>query len=346
MLTWDKGSGRETRAKCFFQGLLNGPEVAGRPVRETRFFEIPSTTEIHVCLLAAPEGLRGDRDEIGVIQQPTTRNRAVPRSLGRTTNRSDLHVRRLSQAAPFPAQKQPTPGSTDAMQPRPDHGESSYRGSGKLKGMKAVITGGDSGIGRAVAIAFAREGADVLIAFLNETEEATEVKKLIEKEGRKAVLVPGDLQDAKHCREVIKKAVDGLGGIDILVNNAAHQATFKDIGDISDEEWEKTFRTNIHAMFYLTKAAVPHSSWWKAGTNLPKRWFQMRLRAMIPAFRCDLTNLARQRLSRVILRAVLLRCTHSMIGRLPTWRSSWKISAAACRTAGVTMTAASSSRRS
>jgi NAD(P)-dependent dehydrogenase (short-subunit alcohol dehydrogenase family) len=158
----------------------------------------------------------------------------------------------------FPAQKQPTPGSTDAMQPRPDHGETSYKGSGKLKGMRTVVTGGDSGIGRAVAIAFAREGADVLIAFLNETEEATEVKKLIEKEGRKAVLVAGDLQDAKHCREVIKKAVDGLGGIDILVNNAAHQATFKDIGDISDDEWEKTFRTNIHAMFYLTKAAVPH----------------------------------------------------------------------------------------
>jgi NAD(P)-dependent dehydrogenase (short-subunit alcohol dehydrogenase family) len=153
---------------------------------------------------------------------------------------------------PFPAQKQPMPGSTDAMQPRPDHGETSYKGSGKLTGMRAVITGGDSGIGRAIAIAFAREGADILVAFLNETEE------LVEKEGRKAVLVPGDLQDAKHCRQVIKKAVDDLGGIDILVNNAAHQATFKDIGDISDEEWEKTFRTNIHSMFYLTKAAVPH----------------------------------------------------------------------------------------
>jgi hypothetical protein len=106
---------------------------------------------------------------------------------------------------PFPDQEQPMPGSTDAMQPRPGHGETSYKGSGKLKGMKAVITGGDSGIGRAVAIAYAREGADVLIAFLNETEEATEVKKLIEKEGRKAVLVAGDLQDAKHCREVIKR---------------------------------------------------------------------------------------------------------------------------------------------
>jgi short chain dehydrogenase len=122
---------------------------------------------------------------------------------------------------PFPAQKQPMPGSTDAMQPRPDHGETSYKGSGKLTGMRAVITGGDSGIGRAIAIAFAREGADILVAFLNETEE------LVEKEGRKAVLVPGDLQDAKHCRQVIKKAVDDLGGIDILVNNAAHQATLR-----------------------------------------------------------------------------------------------------------------------
>jgi NAD(P)-dependent dehydrogenase (short-subunit alcohol dehydrogenase family) len=159
---------------------------------------------------------------------------------------------------PFPAQHQPMPGSTDAMQPRPDHGEKSYKGSDRLKGMKAVITGGDSGIGRAVAIAYAREGADVLISFLNETDEANEVKRLVEQEGRKAVLVPGDLQDAQHCREVIKKAVDELGGIDVLVNNAAHQATFKDIGDISDEEWEMTFRTNIHAMFYLTKAAVPH----------------------------------------------------------------------------------------
>ena len=119
---------------------------------------------------------------------------------------------------PFPAQKQSMPGSTDAMHPRPDHGETSYKGSGKLKGMKAVITGGDSGIGRAVAIAYAREGADVLIAFLNETEEANEVGKLVEKEGRKAVLVAGDLQNAEHCREVIKKAISDLGGLDILVN--------------------------------------------------------------------------------------------------------------------------------
>ncbi|MDB5554582.1 MAG: short-chain dehydrogenase/reductase [Rhizobium sp.] len=159
---------------------------------------------------------------------------------------------------PFLSQKQPTPGSTGKMQPRPDHGETSYKGSGRLKGMKAVITGGDSGIGRAVAIAYAREGADLLIAYLSENEEAAEVKKLIEAEGRKAVLVPGDIKDPAHCRAIIETAVDELGGIDILVNNAAHQATFNDIGDISDEEWDLTFRTNIHAMFYLTKAAVPH----------------------------------------------------------------------------------------
>jgi NAD(P)-dependent dehydrogenase (short-subunit alcohol dehydrogenase family) len=159
---------------------------------------------------------------------------------------------------PFPTQQQPMPGTTARMQPRPDHGETSYKGSGRLQGKKAVITGGDSGIGRAVAIAYAREGADVLIAYLSEHDDAKEVKELIEKDGRKAVLVAGDLQDAAHCRSVIQRAVDELGGIDILVNNAAHQAIFADIGDISDEEWEKTFRTNIHAMFYLTKAAVPH----------------------------------------------------------------------------------------
>ncbi len=159
---------------------------------------------------------------------------------------------------PFPPQSQPMPGTTAAMQPRPDHGETSYKGSGKLQGKKAVITGGDSGIGRAVAIAYAREGADILIAYLEEHDDARDVKTLIEQEGRKAVLMPGNIQDPAHCKAIIQRAIDELGGIDILVNNAAHQATFSDIGEISDEEWEMTFRTNIHAMFYLTKAAVPH----------------------------------------------------------------------------------------
>jgi NAD(P)-dependent dehydrogenase (short-subunit alcohol dehydrogenase family) len=161
-------------------------------------------------------------------------------------------------APPFPEQKQPMPGYTDAMQPKPDHGEVSYRGSGKLKGKRAVITGGDSGIGRAVAIAFAREGADCLIAYLNEHDDAKETRRLIEEAGRKAVLAAGDIGSAEHCRSIIDRAVQELGGIDILVNNAAHQASFHSIEEISDEEWEKTFRVNIHAMFYLTKAAVPH----------------------------------------------------------------------------------------
>ncbi|MHC6153074.1 SDR family oxidoreductase [Bradyrhizobium elkanii] len=159
---------------------------------------------------------------------------------------------------PFPDQRQPMPGSTAKMDPRPDHGEASYKGSGRLQGKRAIITGGDSGIGRAIAIAFAREGADILIAYLDEIDDAKEVAALIEKEGRKAILVDGDLRSADHCRAVVGRAVRDLGGVDILVNNAAHQATFADIGDISDEEWRMTFEVNIHAMFFLAKAAVPH----------------------------------------------------------------------------------------
>jgi NAD(P)-dependent dehydrogenase (short-subunit alcohol dehydrogenase family) len=159
---------------------------------------------------------------------------------------------------PFPKQQQPMPGRTAAMRPKPDHGEKTYRGSGKLKGKKAIVTGGDSGIGRAVALAFAREGADVLVAYLSEDEDARETERLVKDAGRKAVLVRGDLGSSDHCRAVVEKAVKELGGIDILVNNAAHQASFKSIEDITDEEWKMTFRVNIHAMFYLTKAAVPH----------------------------------------------------------------------------------------
>ena len=159
---------------------------------------------------------------------------------------------------PFPDQQQPMPGMTDVMTPVPDHGETSYKGSGRLAGKKAVITGGDSGIGRAVAIAYAREGADVLISYLNEDGDARETARYVEEAGRKAVLLAGDLQAADQCRAVVAKAVSQLGGIDILVNNAAHQASFKSIEEIPDEEWELTFKVNIHAMFYLTKAAVPH----------------------------------------------------------------------------------------
>jgi NAD(P)-dependent dehydrogenase (short-subunit alcohol dehydrogenase family) len=159
---------------------------------------------------------------------------------------------------PFPNQKQPMPGLTGKMDPIPDHGEASYVGSGRLADKKAIITGGDSGIGRAVALAFAREGADLLISYLNEEDDARETKRLVEQAGQRAVLVPGDVQHAAHCRAIVATAMSELGAIDILVNNAAHQASLRVIEEISDEEWELTFRVNIHAMFYLTKAAVPH----------------------------------------------------------------------------------------
>jgi NAD(P)-dependent dehydrogenase (short-subunit alcohol dehydrogenase family) len=159
---------------------------------------------------------------------------------------------------PFPSQQQPMPGRTGEMRPRPDHGENSYRGSGKLKDKKVIITGGDSGIGRAVALAFAREGADILISYLDEHEDARQTKRLVEDAGRKAVLVAGDIGSPEQCEGIVRRALHEFGGLDILVNNAAHQATFKSIEDISVEEWEKTFRTNIYAMFFLAKAAVPH----------------------------------------------------------------------------------------
>jgi NAD(P)-dependent dehydrogenase (short-subunit alcohol dehydrogenase family) len=159
---------------------------------------------------------------------------------------------------PFPKQKQPMPGLTAKMQPLPDHGEASYKGSGRLLGKKALITGGDSGIGRAVAIAFAREGADVAISYLNEHEDAEATKRFVEAAGRGCLLIPGDVQEAAHCRALVDNVVTQWSRIDILVNNAAHQASFKEIEDISDEEWELTFKVNIHAMFYLTKAAVRH----------------------------------------------------------------------------------------
>ena len=159
---------------------------------------------------------------------------------------------------PQPEQQQDMPGETEAMDPRPDHGEHSYAGHGKLTDKKAIITGADSGIGRAVAIAFAREGADVVISYLSEDKDAAETQRLVEQAGRKALLIPGDISDPAHCRTIVERAVQTFGRVDILVNNAAHQATFQSVEDISDEEWEVTFATNIHAMFYLVKAALPH----------------------------------------------------------------------------------------
>ena len=159
---------------------------------------------------------------------------------------------------PLPAQQQPMPGLTEAMDPRPDHGETSYVGSGKLKGLKALVTGGDSGIGRAVCLAFAREGADVCIAYLEEDEDAEETRRLVEEAGRKGILAAGDISDPAFCRRLVDDAAEALGGLDILVNNAAHQATFENVEDIPDHEWEHTFAVNIHSMFYLSKAALKY----------------------------------------------------------------------------------------
>ena len=159
---------------------------------------------------------------------------------------------------PFPMQEQNLPGVESEMDPRPDHGETTYQGNGRLEGKNAIITGGDSGIGKAVAIAFAREGANVCIAYLNEHEDARDTAEYIEKAGRKALLIPGDISDPAHCQAIIDTTVKELGGIDILVNNAAHQNTHNSLQDISVEEWEYTFRTNLHAIFFLCKAAEVH----------------------------------------------------------------------------------------
>jgi len=160
---------------------------------------------------------------------------------------------------PFPKQQQPRPGLASRMLPRPDHGEDSYRGSGRLEGRKALITGGDSGIGRAVAIAFAREGADVAFGYLPEEEEdAREVIDLIGAEGRKAIPLPGDICDEAFCRKLVSDAVARLGGLDILVNNAGYQQAQDSIADISTEQFDATFKTNVYALFWITKAALPH----------------------------------------------------------------------------------------
>ena len=157
-----------------------------------------------------------------------------------------------------PEQQQDVPGELGKMTPKPDHGEESYRGSGRLTGKAAVITGGDSGIGRAVAIAFAREGADVLISYLNEHEDARDTAKYVEDAGRTCVLVAGDLADRTHAKTIIPKAVEAFGKVDILVNNAAFQMSHESLDEVSDEEWDYTLAVNLSAMFTLCKDAIPH----------------------------------------------------------------------------------------
>lgn len=160
---------------------------------------------------------------------------------------------------PFPKQPQPVPGLDEKMSPRADHGEQSYTGCGKLTNRKALITGGDSGIGRAVAIAFAREGADVAISYLpSEETDAQEVIALIEQAGRKAIALPGDITDEQFCRKLVTDAVAALGGLDILVNNAGKQKSQPSLGDITSEQFDQVLKTNIYALFWITQEAVAH----------------------------------------------------------------------------------------
>jgi len=160
---------------------------------------------------------------------------------------------------PFPEQPQDAPGLARDMQPKPDHGETSYTGSGKLAGRKALVTGGDSGIGRAVAIAFAREGADVAISYLaDEEQDAQDVAKLIEADGRKAVALPGDITDEAWCRDMVGKVVSDLGGLDILVINAGRQQYRESVEELSSEDFDRTLKTNLYAMHWIVQAAVPH----------------------------------------------------------------------------------------
>lgn len=166
--------------------------------------------------------------------------------------------RELGPKPPLPEQEQEPVGLESEMRPRPDYGEESYRGSGKLQGKAAVITGGDSGIGRAVALAYAREGADVLISYLDEHSDAQETVRILEKEGRRCVAVAGDIGEDAHCQEIVERAVQEFGKLDILVNNAAYQEVIDSIEDVTEELLEHTYRTNIFAMFFLCKAALPH----------------------------------------------------------------------------------------
>jgi hypothetical protein len=178
---------------------------------------------------------------------------------------------------PFPKQQQPWPGLASCMDPRPDHGEESYRGSGRLAGCKALITGGDSGIGRAVAIAFAREGADVAINYLPQEEpDAQDVIALIRAAGRTAVALPGDVRDERFCNQLVETAVSQLDGLDILVNNAARQVAQPSLLDVTTEQFDATFKTNVYAMFWITRQLSSISSRARRSSIQPQSMLTIR----------------------------------------------------------------------
>ncbi|MDC8104355.1 SDR family oxidoreductase [Chryseobacterium sp. PTM-20240506] len=207
------------------------------------------------------------RDAIGKIAATVAVAAVAPGALAqsqstttRKTNAKELtDPRNKYTKPPFNKQSQPFPGLANKMTPVPDHGEKSYVGSGRLEGRKALITGGDSGIGRAAAIAYAREGADVAINYLPaEEEDAKQVIELIKKEGRKGIAIPGDIRSEAFCKQLVTQAVQQLGGLDILINNAGHQKANESILDLSSEDFDWTMKTNIYAPFWITKAALPH----------------------------------------------------------------------------------------
>ncbi|WP_343628285.1 SDR family oxidoreductase [Roseateles sp.] len=208
--------------------------------------------------MAADTGCPSRRASPVPVIERHQRASVLPRSIAADGGARSFNMASSNHIA-FPKQSQPWPGLARDMTPRPDHGETSYVGHDRLRGRRALITGGDSGIGRAAAIAFAREGADVAINYLPAEEpDASEVIELIRKAGRKAVAIPGDLRDEAFCQQLVETAVRELGGLDVLVNNAARQQSHDSILDISTEAFDWTFKTNIYAPFWLSKAAIPH----------------------------------------------------------------------------------------
>jgi NAD(P)-dependent dehydrogenase (short-subunit alcohol dehydrogenase family) len=190
-------------------------------------------------------------------QQIEKRRERSKQSQSKSKGAAQLGERRYPEP-PLPKQHQGKPGSEAELEPRPAYEAPEYRGSGKLEGKVALITGGDSGIGRAVAVLFAREGADVAIVYLSEDKDAEETWRAVEDEGRRALLIPGDVTDSAFCQDAVETTVQELGGLDILVNNAAFQEHIPNIEDITDEQFERTFRTNIFGYFYMARAAAPH----------------------------------------------------------------------------------------
>lgn len=181
------------------------------------------------------------------------------------TSKKSKDPREQHTKPPLPKQSQEHPGSSEQLEPKPDYGEKTYKGTNRLTDRVALITGADSGIGRAVALGFAREGADVLISYLEEEEDARETERLVREAGRKAIRLPGDIRDEKHCQQMVQRAFDAFGKLDILVNNAAFQMTHPSIGEFSSEQLDRVFRTNVYALFYLCRSALPRM---KSGSSI------------------------------------------------------------------------------